>query len=100
MVEVVDEANGNPARGCVLDRAADDRSRLRSEMEVVVREIERLPGLSKEGRDLPGDVDRLLPAVGQCPDVEKLPAQRTLTRRPTCRQRSAWNRSILVRWTG
>jgi hypothetical protein len=48
-------------------------------MKVVLGEVERLLRLAEKGRDLAGDVARLLPTVRQRPDIESLGAQRTLT---------------------
>ena len=79
VVDVVDHANGHSARGRVLDRAADDRGGLGPEMKVVLGEVERLFRLAEKGRDLAGDVARLLATVRQRSNFEGLGGQRRLT---------------------
>jgi hypothetical protein len=69
-------------------------------VEVVLREIERSACLTEVGRHGMSDLDRLLTAVGECPEAEGLGAQRTLVRRPNWRQRPAWKRNIRVRSIG
>ena len=100
VVDVVDHPNRHAPRRRVLDRSADDRRGLGRKVEVVLRKVEGLLGPAEEGLDLTGDLDRLLAAVGQRLDAQKLGAQRTLTRPPSWRQRPEWKRSILVRSTG
>jgi hypothetical protein len=98
--DVVDHPDRNATRGCSLDRASDDLGGLGREVEVVLGEIEGLPGTAEVVRDQLRDLGRLLSAVGEDANGEGLGAQRTLTRPPNWRQRPAWKRSIRVRSTG
>jgi hypothetical protein len=51
-------------------------------MEVVLGEVERVLRLADEGGDRTGDVGRLLAAVRQRPNVERLGGQRMLIAMP------------------
>jgi hypothetical protein len=53
---------------CLLD----DLLRVVVEADVVERELERLTRRLEERGDFPGDVDRLLPAVRQGVDLDRL----------------------------
>ena len=99
MPDVVDHPHRHAAGSRVLDRAAHDLRGVRREMEVVLREVERAPRRVEELDDLFRHVERALTPVGQRPHLERA-AQRTVTRRPTWRQRPAWKRSIRVFSTG
>jgi hypothetical protein len=75
VVDVVGEANGDPALACALERAADDLRARVVEPDVVERQVERVLGRVDEVRDRLRDLGRGLPAVRQGPDVDRVRAQ-------------------------
>jgi len=72
MVDVVEEADADASPRRRLDCAADDRGGLASEVEVVVREVQRVAGLLDEVCNPTRHVGRGLAAVGQCPHLQHL----------------------------
>ena len=70
MIDVVGEARLDAALRRASERVADDRRRLRAEIEVVLGHVERSLGAVEERRHRMRDLGRLLPAVRQSADLD------------------------------
>ena len=70
VVDVVEEPNRDAARRCRPDRVADEGGVLRTEVQVVVGEVERPLGPADELLDPGEDAGRRLAAVGQSTNLE------------------------------
>jgi len=70
-VEVVEQPHADSALARRAQRAEDDRLGLVVEVDVVDRDVERALGAFEERREQARDLDRLLPAVFQCSDLDQ-----------------------------